>query len=686
MSRFCLYAGGLALALTLWAPTTLRADEGMFLFTSPPTAQLAQKYSYQLTPQWLQGAMQGAVRFNSGGSGGFISASGLVLTNHHIAEDTIAALSTKERNLLAQGFLARTPQEELPAPQLELNALQEIIDVTSQVERGITPQTPPAEAQAIRRRHIAQLESDYQKERQLKAEVVSLYQGGLYHLYLYKKYTDVRLVWAPEQSVAFFGGDADNFEYPRTCLDAAIFRVYEDGKPVRPSHYFPLRPQSLEEGDLVLVVGHPGRTNRLESSSQMEYTRQKALPYRLARTRALESAYRQLGERSPELARQVSNELRSIANSHKAYQGMFQGLCRREIMERKAELEDNLRRQVKDQSPWEELAEIFKPRLSQLEEPYLLLEGSQAYPSPLVLNARHLWRLAQLKEDPQKSLPEYAPARLASLEAQLFSSAPLYPDVERVRLEASLSFMAERLGPSHPYVQAVLQGLSPQELARKLVEGTRFFDPQWRRQVAQLSLAELEKVEDPCLELARQIDPLARKLRNQYESLVQAPATAAYSQMARQRFQLEGLSVPPDATFTLRLAYGQVSGYQAGGTEVAPWTTLGDLYAKAQERGQTPPSKLPERWLEAKEKLDLTLPLNFIATSDTIGGNSGSPVLDGQGRLAGVNFDRNQYAMVRNYVYDEAQARHISVAAPALLESLQKVYGASSLVQELLAP
>lgn len=672
---------GTAVALAL--PSLSYADEGMFPFNAPPKAQLAQKYHFELSDKWLNDAMHAAVRFNNGGSGGFISPEGLVITNHHIADETLSELSTPERNLIAEGFLAKTRAQELKAPNLEINCLQSITDVTKQVNASITSKMSAEEASSIRKANIAKIEKEANQRTKLRCDVVTLYQGGQYCLYTYKKYTDVRLVWAPEQGVAFFGGDADNFEYPRTCLDATIFRVYENGQPVKPQHYFAINPQGAAENDLVFVVGHPGTTNRLETYAQTVHTRNFSLPYRLARARAMEAAYLQFAERSPENARRINNDIRSIANSRKAYTGMYQGLCQTSIMERKKAQEDKLRNLVKDQTPWQEIEEACQ-KACLIEEPYNLLERADAYPSPLFSIARHIVRLAREKDNSQLHLPEYNSTKLDSLKQTLFSPAPIYADVEKARLNASFSFLAERLGADNAQVQTVLQGQSPADRASYLVDNCRLADVKERQRLASLSLSELEKSDDAMIQLALAVDNDARQVRQAYEKIFKAPSVQAYAQIASERFKIDKGTTPPDATFTLRLSYGLVKGYKDGNQEINWRTTLGDLYERAEEHQNTVPFQVPQSWRNHQADVNPNTNMVFVATSDTIGGNSGSPVLNTKGELVGLNFDRNQFGMVRNFVYDEVKARHISVASSAILEALRNVYHADTLLEELL--
>ena len=674
----------LALGASILAVSSqAQADKGMFLLNAPPKQQVAERYGVQLDEAWLRHAMLSAVRFNNGGSGGFVSPYGLVVTNHHIADEVLAQISTKDCNYLEKGFLALDLAHERLAPNLELNCLQSIEDVTDQVNAAVTSDMSSAQAEQARREKMAQLEKESLDKTGLRSDVVTLYQGGAYHLYRYKKYTQVGLVWAPEKHVAAFGDDVDNFEYPRRSLDLALFRVYENGKPVHIDNYFTVSQQSVQEGDPVFVIGHPGSTNRLHTAAWLEHHRNFTLPYRLAYVRTMEAALRQFAERGAEEALRAENPIRSVANSRKAYTGMFQGLLNDEVVRRHERQDQDLAIKAKCPQAWEEIANALRGS-DRLEEEYYLLESGNAYPSPLFSIARHLVRLAEELPTPSaKRLREYRDSNLDSLRASLFSAEPLYADLERARLTASFSFLAERLGSTHPDVAMVLQGKTPAERAKELVNGTCLFDPAKRKQLAELPLEQLRKCEDPMIQFAFSVDEKARAVRKDYDDKIVAPLQQAYAQIATERFRLHGQSEAPDATFSLRLSFGQVKGYQADGANVPYCTTVGDVYAKSQAMGDRAPYTLPESWVKAKGVLDMATQMNFISTADTIGGNSGSPVLNAKGQMVGVNFDRNQYGMVRNYVYDEVQARHISVSSAAMLATLRQVYGAGYLAEEM---
>jgi len=673
------------------------SDEGMWLLNDPPRDLLRQKYGFELTDAWLKNAMLASVRLNSGGSGGFVSPHGLLVTNHHVAADSVQKLSKPGADLYADGFSAATREQELKCPDLEINVLQEIVDVTAEVNAAVKPNMTAAEAFAARRAVMARIEKESLDTTGLRSDVVTLYNGGLYHLYRYKKYTDVRLVFSPEKAVAGFGGDVDNFEYPRMNLDVAFFRAYENGQPAKTPNYFKWSETGPHENDLVFVTGHPGTTQRLETLARLKHRRDYTLPYTLYRLRTLEAALLQFSEQSPENRRRAATDLHSVANARKAFSGQLQGLLDPGILRQKFEAENDPKMQEQwakafappqglnppPMSPWTRIEQI-QQTFREFERPYYLLETGHAFFSPLFTIARHLVRLAD--ELPKKSaerLREYRDSNLESLKFALFSPAPIYPDLERAKLTASLTFLAENLGGDHEIVKLVLGGKNPAARADELVGGTKLFDPEVRKKLFEGGSAALNASNDPMILLARAVDAESRRLRSRYETEVEEPERQAYATLADWRFKAYGKSVAPDATFTLRLAFGTVKGYEVGGEKLPFHTTFGQLFEKHAALGGREPFDLPKRWLDGKAKLDLATPFNFVSTADTIGGNSGSPVLNRAGELIGINFDRNRHGLVRNFVYTDVQARHIAVHSKAVLEALRKLYPAEALVREL---
>jgi hypothetical protein len=671
--------------------TNVRSDEGMWLLNAPPRELLETKYGFKLTDDWRERAQKASVRFNSGGSGGFVSADGLIVTNHHIAADALAKLSTRANDYLRDGFYAPTRKQELKCPDLELNVLYDVHDVTDKVNAAVKPSMGPAEANAARRAVMSKLEKESLDRTGLRSDIVTLYQGGAYHLYLYKKYTDVRLVFAPEQEIAFFGGDTDNFEFPRFNLDIAFFRAYEGGKPARAKHFFKWSTRGPDDGDLVFVTGHPGSTNRLDTLAKLQHRRDVTLPYFLNRLRTMEAQLLQFSALGPDQARMAAKYLHRVANARKAFTGQYQGLLSPAILAHKAESEKELTKKVNGRpelkklagGAWARIAAAEKA-LRGFEKQYYLFERGDAFDGELFTIARHLVRLsAERPKANAERLREYRSSNLESLELQLFSPAPIHPELERARLASALSFLAEQLGGEHALVVKVLAGKAPADRATELVNGTALAAVAERRKLAAGGARAIAASKDPFIVLARAVDEEARALRKRFEEEVEEPERQAMGQIATARFKLLGPTVAPDATFTLRLAFGQVKGYRVEGTDLPFTTTFGGAFERAEKQGHREPFVLPKRWRDGKNKLDLKTPFNFVSTADTIGGNSGSPVLNRAGELVGVNFDRNRHGLVRNFVYTDVQARHIAVHSRGVLAALRALYAADALVKEL---
>ncbi len=692
--RFPVLLSALAFLITLG--TAARGDEGMWLFTNPPRKLLEDKYKFDPTAKWLEHVQKSSVRFNSGGSGSFVSPDGLVMTNHHVGLTVLQQISKPGgKDYVKDGFYADTRDKEVKAEQEELNVLMKIEDVTKRVNTAVTEGMTPDKAAAARRAVMADIEKeglDKAEKDGIKpahTEVVTLYQGGEYHLYTYKKYTDVRLVFAPEQQAAFFGGDPDNFEYPRFDLDICFFRVYEDGKPAKVEHYLTWSKAGAADDELVFVSGHPGRTDRLNTMADLEYLRDRVMPFTLQLLYRLEVAYSVYSSRSEENARQAKEDLFGVQNSRKAREGGLGGLLDPSIMGKKAAQELKFRGELvsrpelKDAAnAYDKIAEAQKV-LGQNSVTYNMLEGARGFNSRLFREARALLRAAEERPKPNgERLREYRESNLASLKDALLSKEPLYDDFEIMKLAHSLTFLAGQLGADSEIVKTVLAGKSPQERAAELVKGTKLKDVAVREKLYEGGKSAVEAAHDPMIDLARSIDAPARAVRKVVEAQGEIKQQA-YAQIAKAKFAIEGTNTYPDATFTLRLSYGVVKGYEENGKHVPFETTFAGLYERSAEHHNQPPFDLPERWVKCKDKLDLKTPFNFVCTADIIGGNSGSPVVNRNAELVGIIFDGNIQSLVLDYVYTEQQARALAVHSRGIMEALRKVYEATALADEL---
>jgi hypothetical protein len=682
--------GFVAVAVMATTETLAKADEGMWLFNNPPRKILKEKYQFDVTDKWLEHVQKSSVRFNSGGSGSFVSADGLVMTNHHVGADALQKFGDKDHNYYRDGFHARTSAEEKRCHDLELNVLMSIEDVTEQVNTAVKSDMKHDQAFAARRKIMAEIEKKSQDETKLRSNVITLYQGGQYHLYRFKRYTDVRLVFAPEQQIAFYGGDPDNFEYPRYDLDICFFRVYENDKPVHPEHYLRWSKAGAGEGELVFVSGHPGRTDRLDTMDELHYLRDRGFPYLLQRLNRLEVLLSSWSGRSDENARKAKELLFGVQNSRKARIGGLAGLLDPYIMAKKEAAEKALRDAIANDpklkdtlSAWEAVAGAEKVRATHAKKAALLENGAGFLCDQFSI-ARTLLRAAEEKPKPNgERLREYADSNLAPLELRLFSEEPIYNDFEILKLTDSLTFLAEQMGYDDPFVQKVLDGKSPQQRAYDLVSGTKLNDVKERKRLYEGGQKVVDESTDPMISLARLIDPVAREVRKIMETQVDEVKRQAYAKIANAKFAVEGTNTYPDATFTLRLAFGEVKGYQQEGQPIPFQTDFAGIYERAEEHHNQFPFNLPPRWVEKKDKLDLKTPFNFVCTADIIGGNSGSPVINKDAEFVGIIFDGNIQSLVLDYIYTDEQARAVAVHSAGIMEALRKVYEANDLADEL---
>jgi hypothetical protein len=566
----------------------------------------------------------------------------------------------------------------------------EIADVTDRVNAAVTPDLSAEQAFLARRAVTAQIEKESLDRTGLRSDVVTLYQGGRYHLYRFKKYTDVRLVFAPEQQIAFFGGDPDNFEYPRYDLDICLFRAYEDDRPAKVPHYLRWSKAGAADGELVFVSGHPGRTSRLLTLIELEYLRDVRMPYSLRWLMNNEVLLTAYSARSQENGRRAKDDLFGVQNSRKAYDGMLAGLLDPRLMAQKSQAEQRLkaavagREDLKDAaSAWNQIAEAQKI-ITENALRYNLLEGGQGFHSELFSIARTLLRAAEERPKPNaERLREFGEAGRESLEFQLFSEKPIYDELEQIMLADSLSWLVAHLGYADPLVEKILAGKSPRERAAELVQGTHVNDVAVRKRLYEKGKAAVDTAHDPMIELARLVDTDARAVRQIIETQGEVKQQA-HARIAKARFAINGPTQYPDATFTLRLAFGVVKGYQENGQAIPFQTTMVGLYQRAVDQQYKPPFDLPTRWIKAKGRLDLKTPFNFVSTADIIGGNSGSPVVNRKGEFVGIIFDGNIQSLVLDYAFTEDQARAVSVHSSAIIEALRKVYDAKALADELM--
>ena len=678
----------LAILCTLALAPSARADEGMWTYNSFPKAAVKQKYHFDVTDAWLEHVRLSSVRFNNGGSGSFVSPTGLVMTNHHVGADCIHKLGKSDRDLVQTGFYAKTREEEIKCPDLELNVLVDIADVTKDVQSVAKPGMDDAAINKAQKEKMSALEKECADRTKMRCDVVTLYHGGVYNLYTYKKYTDVRLAFAPEFQIAFFGGDPDNFEYPRYDLDVAFFRVYDNGQAVAPENYLKWSPSGARDGELVFVSGNPGGTERLDTVAELKFLRDIAQPFALKRLGISRDVLESYSKRGPEQARQAERRIFGIMNSLKAINGREEGLKDAKVMAKKEKDEAALQKKLAGDAQyakvWENIA-AAEAKYGEMFVRYAHTEHSNLG-TQLFGIASDLVRLVAEKEKPNgQRLREYRESALPSLELRLFSPAPIFPEMEEVQMTAALEWMQKDLGANDAYVKKVLAGKTPAARAHELIAGTKLTDPAFRKQLAGNKQLVATST-DPMIVLARALDPDRRAIRKTYEDQIEGPLKHNHELLARGIFAAEGTSSYPDATFTLRLSYGKVAGYLQHGKKIPPMTNLAGLYERAAKAGDKAPWNLPERWVEKKSKLNLKTPLDFVTTNDIIGGNSGSPTINARGEVVGLIFDGNIQSLVGDFVYDETQNRAVSVHSSALIEALRKVYDAGALADELQTP
>lgn len=680
-----------SLILALLAPSReLRADEGMWPFNHLPTPALKKKYGFEPSPEWLKRVERASVRV-AGCSGSFVSPNGLTLTNHHCAEECISRLSTAKTDYIKSGFHAASAGDELVCPGVEIHGLREISDVTARVQNA----TAGLEGEAFQKAfnaESAKIEQACMTGSDRVCEVVSLYHGGLYELYQYERFRDVRLVFAPEVAIAFFGGDPDNFNFPRYDLDVTFLRAYSDGKPASTPEYLSFSRGALAPNDLTFTSGNPGTTERLLTVRQLEHRRDSTLLedlLSLARYRGFLSEY---AERGAEARRVSNSELFSVENGFKALRGEHRALLDRDFFADLVRGERALIRAVNAELPtlqkyagaWRAIDGAIG-KLASMERELRWIEGLGSRPlwakTSLFSWARSLVRAAEEVPKPNEDrLPEFTAARLPGLEQRLLAERPLDTSFEIAKLAFGLTTLREELGADHPFVKQVLGKASPEELASSLVKGTKLGSVAERKRLWQEGKAAIAASRDPMIQLALSVDPEARQLRARYENEVESVLTKSSELIARARFEVYGMSSYPDATFSPRLSFGTVRGWREQGKLVPAFTTLGGAFERATGRF---PYALPASWLEKQKQLALDTPFNFVTDNDIVGGNSGSPVIDRNGDLVGVVFDGNLHSLGGTYGYDISKNRMVAVDVRAIVHALDVIYGAKRLSAEL---
>jgi len=675
--------------MALAASLPALADEGMWTFDNFPASNVEKTYGTPVSATWLDHVRLSTIRLTNC-TGSFVSPAGLILTNHHCVESCLAELSSKDNSLIDRGYGSSKRTDERRCSTQLADVLVSMENVTAAVAKSVGGLDDKS-ANDARKKALTQLEQSCEqasakaKSGKLKCQAVTLYEGGQYFLYKYKRYDDVRLVFAPEADIAAFGGDPDNFQFPRWSLDFSVLRAYEHGTPAKTPNYLKINFTGPRADELVFVAGHPGTTQRLETRAQLEFERDVSLPNSLLRASELRGRYIQFGRTSPGNEQLVEAPLNNLENGLKVRRKLLDALHDDALMARKSDDEKALRMsaQIAGTDPWRQI-ETASLRERALYLPETFIEGGAGFNSILFRYARLLVRGADERAKPNtERLREYTDAALPRIEQQLYARVPIYSEVEVLTMSFSLQRMREWLGPDHPVVRKLLLKDSPDTLATRLVAETKLDDPAVRKQLWEGGKAAVDASQDPMITLARALDAGSRAIRRQFEDEVEAPISAASERIAAERFKAYGTEVYPDATFTLRLNYGTAQGWEENGVQVEPFTYL----ERAFERSTgVSPFKIPDSWMKVKSQLDMRTPFCISTTSDIVGGNSGSPLIDAQGRIVGLMFDGNIHSISGDYWFDAAKNRAIAVHPAIIREALDKVYGAAALLAELSQP
>jgi hypothetical protein len=674
-------------ALLMAVAPAIHAEEGMWTFDNPPLKQLAAKYNFHPSQAWLDHLRLSSVRLNDGGSGSFVSPNGLVLTNHHVARGQLQKNSTAEHDYLRDGFYAATPDAEMKSPDLEINVLVSMEDVTARVQGAAKDIPDEAKALKARDAEIAAIEKESKDKTGLRSDVVSFYQGGEYWLYRYKAYNDVRLVFAPEQQAAFFGGDPDNFTYPRYDLDMAIFRVYENGKPLHTDNFLKWSAKGAAPGELVFVSGHPGSTERDDTVAQLLLERDVLGPAVTEYLQRRINAAQAFSAQGEEQAREVGSTLFYLQNSLKVYLGRRDALADPAILAKKQAEEDDFRAKVNANkkwkkeygNAWDEIAGAEEKMKPEIKGQMFRRTGGQFLSTAIEI----VEYVAEVKKPDGERLPEFHEAGLESLKYQLLSPAPIYPATEKLFMTTALKLCQEKMGKDDAFVQAILQGGDVDATVNALVDGTKMGDAAFRKSLLDGGEAAVAASTDPMIVAARRVEPILRETNRRIRDTISSVLTPAGEKLGKARFLVYGKDAYPDATFTLRLSYGAVDGYPYNGTIAPPFTTFYGLYDRAASFSNKPPFDLTPKQAAGRDKIDLSTPLDFVTTNDIIGGNSGSPVVNRDCELVGLVFDGNIESLAGDFVYDGSKNRTVAVHSAGMIEGLRKLYGADALADEL---